>query len=204
SRFHSDAETQPSRLKDVIRDMQLMRLNFGIFALHAAQMAMFVVVPFAIKQTSGMSENDHWQIYLPVMVLSFALMIPAIIYGEKQARLKPVFIGAIAIMLTAQLLFAGTLDLFWGIVISLAVYFVGFNILEAILPSIITKLAPSASKGTAMGVYNTAQSLGIFVGGAFGGYLSHVYGFASVFIFCSVLMALWLVAAMSMQALPAV
>lgn len=204
SRFHSDAEASPSKLKDVLKDMQLMRLNFGIFALHAAQMAMFVVVPFAIKGTSGMSENDHWMIYLPIMVLSFALMVPAIIYGEKKAKLKPVFVGAIAIMLLAQLLFAGSIDAFWGIIISLSAYFVAFNILEATLPSIISKLAPAASKGTAIGVYNTAQSLGVFVGGALGGVLSHLYGFASVFIFCSVLMALWLIAALSMKTPPAV
>lgn len=204
SRFHSDAEAAPSKLKDVLRDMQLMRLNFGIFALHAAQMAMFVVVPFAIKQSSGMSENDHWLIYLPVMVLSFALMVPAIIYGEKKARLKQVFIAAIGMMLVAQLLFAGTIDAFWGIVLSLTVYFIAFNILEATLPSIISKLAPAASKGTAIGVYNTAQSLGIFAGGVFGGYLSHVYGYAAVFMFCSVLMLLWLIAALSMRTPPAV
>ncbi|CAG0982370.1 Inner membrane transport protein YajR [Methylophilaceae bacterium] len=204
SRFHSDAEAAPGKLKDVIRDTQLMRLNFGIFALHAAQMAMFVVVPFAIKQTSGMSENDHWMIYLPIMLLSFALMVPAIIYGEKKARLKQVFLGAIAVMLAAQLLFAGSIDFFWGVVISLSAYFVAFNILEASLPSIISKLAPAASKGTAIGVYNTAQSLGIFVGGALGGLLSHFYGFASVFVFCSVLMALWLIAALSMKTPPAV
>lgn len=204
SRFHSDAETAPSKLKDVIKDTQLMRLNFGIFALHAAQMAMFVVVPFAIKQTSGMSENDHWMIYLPIMVISFALMVPAIIYGEKKAKLKPVFVGAIAIMLFAQLLFAGSINAFWGIIISLSAYFVAFNILEATLPSIISKLAPAASKGTAIGVYNTAQSLGVFVGGALGGVLSHLYGFASVFIFCSILMALWLIAALSMKTPPAV
>lgn len=204
SRFHSDAEAAPSKLKDVMKDMQLMRLNFGIFALHAAQMAMFVVVPFAIKQTSGMSENDHWLIYLPIMVLSFALMVPAIIYGEKKARLKQVFVGAIAIMLAAQLLFAGSIDAFWGIIVSLSVYFIAFNILEATLPSIISKLAPAASKGTAIGVYNTAQSLGIFVGGVLGGYLSHYHGFASVFVFCSVLMAMWLLVALSMKTPPAV
>ena len=204
SRFHSDAEAAPSKLKDVLRDMQLMCLNFGIFALHAAQMAMFVVVPFAIKQSSGMSENDHWLIYLPVMVLSFALMVPAIIYGEKKARLKQVFIAAIGMMLVAQLLFAGAIDAFWGIVLSLTVYFIAFNILEATLPSIISKLAPAASKGTAIGVYNTAQSLGIFAGGVFGGYLSHVYGYAAVFMFCSVLMLLWLIAAFSMRTPPAV
>lgn len=204
SRFHSDAEASPSKLKDVLKDMQLMRLNFGIFALHAAQMAMFVVVPFAIKGTSGMSENDHWMIYLPIMVISFALMVPAIIYGEKKTKLKPVFIGAIAIMLLAQILFAGSIDAFWGIIISLSAYFLAFNILEATLPSIISKLAPAASKGTAIGVYNTAQSLGVFVGGALGGVLSHFYGFAAVFIFCSVLMGMWLIAALSMRTPPAV
>ncbi|HEY8355047.1 MAG TPA: MFS transporter [Methylophilaceae bacterium] len=204
SRFHSDAEAAPGKLKEVLRDMQLMRLNFGIFALHAAQMAMFVVVPFAIRQSSGMSENDHWLIYLPIMVLSFALMVPAIIYGEKRARLKQVFLAAIALMLAAQLLFAGVIDAFWGIVLSLGMYFIAFNILEATLPSIISKLAPAASKGTAIGVYNTAQSIGIFVGGALGGYLSHAYGHSAVFLCCSALMLLWLAAALGMQPPPAV
>ena len=204
SRFHSDAEAAPSKLKDVLRDTQLLRLNFGIFALHAAQMAMFVVVPFAIKETSGMSENDHWMIYLPIMVLSFAFMVPAIIYGEKKAKLKQVFVAAIAMMLVAQLMFAGTINFFWGVVFSLSAYFVAFNVLEASLPSIISKLAPAASKGTAIGVYNTAQSLGVFLGGAMGGVLSHLYGFASVFMFCGGLMALWLIFAISMKAPPAV
>jgi MFS family permease len=204
TRFHSDAEAAPSKLKDVLKDAQLLRLNFGIFALHAAQMAMFVVVPFAIKQTSGMSENDHWMIYLPVMVVSFAMMVPAIIYGEKRAQLKRVFVGAIAIMLGAQLLFASSVSHFWGIVLSLSAYFIAFNVLEASLPSLISKIAPAASKGTAIGVYNTAQSLGVFIGGTLGGYLSHFHGFASVFVFCSVLMGLWLVFAVSMKTPPAV
>lgn len=204
SRFHSDAEAKSSSLREVLANPQLLRLNFGIFALHSAQMAMFIVVPFALKQTSGMSENQHWQIYLPVLVLSFVLMVPAIIYGEKRARLKQVFVAAIAIMLGAQLLFASSIQHFWGIVVSLSFYFIAFNVLEASLPSIISKLAPAASKGTAMGVYNTSQSLGVFVGGAMGGYLSHYHGFASVFIFCSVLMALWFIFALSMKAPPAV
>ncbi|HYD33522.1 MAG TPA: MFS transporter [Methylophilaceae bacterium] len=204
SHFHSDAEASTGRLKEVLRNAQLLRLNYGIFALHAAQMAMFVVVPFAIKQSSGMSENDHWQVYLPVMVASFAIMLPAIIYGEKQGKVKPVFVSAIAIMLGAQLLFAGTIQHFWGIVGSLTAYFVAFNLLEANLPSIISRVAPAAAKGTAIGVYNTAQSLGIFIGGAAGGFLSHYYGFASVFIFCGALMALWLLLAISMAPPPAI
>lgn len=202
--YHSDASAAPAKLKDVLKNTQLLRLNYGIFALHAAQMAMFVVVPFAIIKSSGMHENQHWQIYLPVLIASFVLMVPAIIYAEKQAKIKLVFVSAIALMFVAQLMFAASIQHFWGIVASLTMYFIAFNVLEASLPSIISKIAPAAAKGTAMGVYNTAQSLGIFVGGVFGGYLSHTLGFASVFIFCSIMMFLWLIFAYSMQAPPAV
>lgn len=204
SHYHSDASAAPAKLKDVLKNTQLLRLNYGIFALHAAQMAMFVVVPFAIIESSQMHENQHWQIYLPVLLVSFALMVPAIIYAEKQAKVKAVFIGAIGLMFIAQLVFASSIHHFWGIVISLGLYFVAFNILEASLPSIISKVAPAAVKGTAIGVYNTAQSLGIFVGGALGGYLSHRLGFASVFVFCSVMIFLWLLLAISMRAPAAV
>jgi MFS family permease len=200
SHYHSDASATPARLKDVLKNKQLLRMNYGIFALHAAQMAMFVVVPFAIVSSSGLHENQHWQIYLPIVLASFVLMVPAIIYAEKQSQMKRVFVAAIAMMLLAQLMFSVSINYFWGIVASLTVYFVAFNVLEASLPSLISKIAPAAAKGTAMGVYNTAQSLGIFVGGALGGYLSHVYGFASVFIFCGVMMFLWLLLAFSMQA----
>ncbi|MDP2231302.1 MFS transporter [Methylotenera sp.] len=204
SHYHSDASAAPAKLKDVLKNKQLLRLNYGIFALHAAQMAMFVVVPFAIAKSGNIEVNQHWHIYLPVLVASFVFMVPAIIYAEKQAKMKQVFVGAVATMLLAQLVFAGSIQHFWGIVFSLTLYFIAFNVLEASLPSMISKIAPAAAKGTAMGVYNTAQSLGIFAGGALGGYLSHKFGFASVFIFCSVMMLLWLIFAYSMQAPPAV
>ena len=204
SQFHSDAQANRSKLKEVLLDPQLLRLNYGIFALHAAQMAMFVVVPFAIRETSQMTENQHWMIYLPILLVSFVMMVPVIIYGEKKAQLKRVFVLAILVMLLAQLLFAGLIHHFWGILLSLGAYFVAFNVLEASLPSIITKIAPAASKGTAIGVYNTSQSFGVFIGGLLGGYLSHYFGFAAVFIFCSILMAIWALLAITMQAPPAV
>jgi MFS family permease len=204
SHYHSDASAAPAKLKDVLKNKQLLRLNYGIFALHAAQMAMFVVVPFAITKSSHLNVNQHWYIYLPVLLASFVFMVPAIIYAEKQSKMKQVFVGAVATMLIAQLVFASSIQHFWGIVFSLTLYFIAFNVLEASLPSIISKIAPAAAKGTAMGVYNTSQSLGVFVGGALGGYLSHKLGFASVFIFCSVMMFLWLILAYSMQAPPAV
>jgi MFS family permease len=204
SSFHSDASAAPAKLKDVLKNTQLLRLNYGIFALHAAQMAMFIVVPFAIQNTSNLDVNHHWQVYLPILLGSFLLMIPAIIVGEKRNVLKPVFIGAVTLMLAAQLFFANFISSFWGIIFSLFVYFIAFNILEATLPSLISKLAPAAAKGTAMGVYNTSQSLGVAVGGLIGGYLAHHYSYAVVFMFCAALMSVWLLLTISMKTPPAV
>jgi MFS family permease len=203
SHFHADAEASPARLKDVLRNGQLLRLDFGIFALHAAQMAMFVVVPVALKN-SGLDVDHHWAVYLPVLLGSFVLMVPGIIYGEKRGKMKPVFVGAVALMLLAQMGLALGIEHFWGIVWALFFYFVAFNLLEASLPSLISKLAPVSAKGTAMGVYNTAQALGLFFGGVFGGWLAQHVGFHAVFVFCVVLMAAWLVASLSMTAPPAI
>ena len=203
SHFHADAQANPAQLKDVLRDGQLLRLNFGIFALHAAQMAMFLVVPVALK-AAGLAADSHWAVYLPVLLGSFALMVPAIIYGEKRGRMKPVFIAAVATMLAAQVGLALGIDHYWGIVWSLFFYFVAFNLLEASLPSLISKLAPGSAKGTAMGVYNTAQALGLFFGAWFGGWLAEHHGFPTVFLFCVVLMAAWLVASFSMTPPPAI
>ena len=204
SRFHSDAEASTAKLKDVLRDPQLLRLDFGIFALHAAQMAMFVVIPLALKNTGGIDANHHWEVYLPIMVVAFALMVPAIIYGEKKAKLKQVFVGSIVILLAAQIGLSASMSSFWSIVLLMLAYFVAFNILEATLPSIISKIAPAGSKGTAMGVYNTSQSFGLGLGGYLGGLLSSHYGFGAVFVFGAVLMGIWVLLAASMKAPPAV
>jgi len=204
SHFHSDTEATPAKLKDVLRNTELLRLNFGIFALHAAQMALFVVVPFALLKSAGIDQNQHWMIYLPIMAGSLVLMLPAIIYAEKKIKLKEIFIASVALMFVAQLLLAQFIGQFWGIVVALFCYFVAFNVLEASLPSIISKIAPASSKGTAMGVYNTSQSFGMFLGGAVGGYLSQYHGASAVFIFCSVLVGLWLIFAFSMARPPAV
>jgi MFS family permease len=201
--FHADAQANPAKLVDILKNPQLARLDFGIFALHAAQMAMFVVVPVALKN-SGLAADQHWAVYLPVLLGSFVLMVPAIIYGEKRGKMKPVFIGAVALMLLAQLGLAFGIDHFWGIVWALFFYFVAFNLLEASLPSLISKLAPVSAKGTAMGVYNTSQALGLFFGGALGGWLAQHHGFHAVFIFCVVLMGIWLLASLSMVAPPAI
>jgi MFS family permease len=202
--FHSDAEANPARLKDVFRNGELLRLNWGIFALHAAQMAMFVVVPFALVQSGGLDAQHHWQVYLPVLLISLVLMVPAIIYGEKGGRMKPVFVAAVALMLCAQLLLALTMQHFWGVVAALLLYFIAFNTLEASLPSLVSKIAPPEAKGTAMGVYNTSQAFGLFFGGFVGGWLAQHFGFSMVFAFCAGLMAVWLWLAAGMAPPPRV
>lgn len=202
--FHSDAEANPARLKDVLLNVELARLDWGIFALHAAQMAMFVVVPFALVRSGNLDAEHHWQVYLPVLLLSFVFLVPAIIYGERHGRMKQVFVGAVALMLAAQIGLAFSLEAFWGIVVALLAYYVAFNILEASLPSLISKIAPPEAKGTAMGVYNTSQALGLFFGGMAGGWLAQHLGFAAVFAFCAGLMVVWLWLALGMTPPPRV
>lgn len=202
--FHSDAEVSASKLSDVLKNPQLLRLDFGIFSLHAAQMAMFVVIPGALIVSGHMPESEHWKIYVPVMIAAFALMVPLIIYGEKKAKLKNVFVAAIALLFVSQMLFSAMLSSFWGTVFSLLLFFTAFNILEASLPSLVSKIAPASAKGTAMGVYNTSQSLGLFAGGAVGGVLASYGGQSGVFLFGAAMSAVWLLLAATMKAPPAV
>jgi MFS family permease len=182
----------------VLRNKDLLRLDFGIFSLHAILMSVFMQVPFLLK-SDGLHEVYHWKVYLPVMLLAFVLMIPPMIFADRKSRAKEVFIGAIALAALAQL----TLMLFHGSVLSVSValllFFVAFNLLEAMLPSLISKTAPLAAKGTAMGVYSSVQFLGAFVGATAGGFLMEHFGGNSVLIFAIVLLISWLLVAGGMQ-----
>ncbi|MBU6460924.1 MAG: MFS transporter [Proteobacteria bacterium] len=199
SHFHTDTEVSVAKLKGVLSNRELIRLDFGIFSLHAAQMALFVVIPFAIERTSGLPVNEHWKIYLPVMIVAFILMVPFIIYGEKKNRLKQVFCGAIFTLLVAQIVLGAFTGSFKGILVYLVLFYIAFNVLEATLPSLISKIAPIAAKGTAIGVYNTGQSLGIFVGSVVGGFLAQHEGTEAVFVFSGILIAIWLLLALTMR-----
>ncbi len=190
----------PVGFRDVLLDPQLMRLNFGIMTLHFIQMAMFVVVPGAIVATGGLPVSEHWKVYLPVVLASFVLMLPPIFYAERRARIKPVFVGSVLVLLLAQGGFLFGSGKFNALVANLVVFFVVFNILEASLPSLVSRLAPPQAKGTALGIYNTTQSLGLFLGGAAGGVLAQHYGAAGVFGVGIALALIWLVIAVTMQA----
>ena len=186
-------------LGDVLRNGELLRLNFGIFALHTVQMAMFVVVPVALVNSGQLPVESHWQVYLPVVLVSFALMMPPIILAERRGRMKFLFIGSVALMLLVQAGFALWLDQLSAIVMLLTGFFIAFNILEASLPSLVTRIAPVSARGTAIGVYNTTQALGLFAGGAIGGLIAQQGKSSEVFVFGIALMALWLIVAVGMR-----
>ncbi|MDS4070206.1 MAG: MFS transporter [Candidatus Competibacter sp.] len=198
SRVHRDAEPVASQFGRVLFDGQLLRLNFGIFTLHLLLTATFVAVPLALRD-AGLPSDRHWEVYLPALVLSMAVMVPFVILAEKYRRLKPVFLGAIAILTLSEFGLLSLHDTVWETSVLLLVFFTGFNLLEATLPSLIAKMAPPDAKGTAMGIYSSSQFLGAFAGGALGGWLRGLYGLKGVFAFATLGALAWLLVAWTMR-----
>lgn len=185
----------------VLRHPGLMRMNLGVFVLHAVQLAMWVAVPAMLVQ-AGLPMDAHWQVYLPAVLGSFVLM-GGLFALERRGHLKPVFLAAILLIACVQLgllvLASGTPRLM-ALAGLLFAFFCGFNILEATQPSLVSRLAPAPSRGTAMGVFNTLQSLGFFVGGWAGGALVKAWGTQMLFVCCAAAMLLWWLLALPMQA----
>lgn len=188
-------------LKSVLAQPQLVRLNWGIFALHAVLMAMFIAVPFALRD-AGLPLNQHWKIYLPVMLASFVLMLPAVLGAHVPSRLKGWFAGSVALLLAVQLAMPWLLGSAWAIALFLLIFFTPFNVLEAMLPSLVSRIAPPQLKGAAIGVYSSVQFLGTFVGAAAGGFLYSRWGVAGIVVPGAMLLAIWLILAVGMQAPP--
>ena len=199
SRLRRDAETVPAQITSVLRDPELLRLDLGIFSLHLILTASFVVLPLALRDIAGLPADEHWMLYLPALGLSLPMAIPFILQAEKHRRMKQVFVAAIVVLAIAQ----GALSIFHASIVAIGllvfVFFTAFNLLEAILPSLISKTAPPDRKGTAMGVYSSAQFFGAFVGGAVGGIVHGSYGMGSVFLFCSLVALAWVLFASTMQ-----
>ena len=182
----------------VLLDGQLARLNFGVLALHVMQTALWVVVPAALVQSGGLPLVEHWKVYLPAVLASFVVMLPAIFIAERHGKIRLVFGGAILLLLLVQAgLYAYGTGLY-PIGLWLMLFFVGFNILEALQPSLISRIAPAEARGAALGIYNTTQSLGLFLGGMLGGWLGMTYGTPAVHLFCAVLALIWLVLVVTM------
>lgn len=198
-RFHRDTEPVPAQFKRILSDTQLLRIDFGILVLHCLLTSLFLVVPLLLKE--HMDVVEHWKLYFPIMLISIVVMIPCIIYAEKYRHLKRVLSGAVAVLAVSQIgfMFFAQQSSFAGIIVMLFLFFSAFNVLEASLPSLISKVAPPESKGTAMGVYSSAQFFGAFLGGVCGGGLYHHIGIHAVFLFCLALTLLWLISAVTMK-----
>jgi len=192
----------PATTASVAFNPQLLRLNFGIFALHTVQMAMFVVVPVLLVERAQLPLPKHWWVYLPVVLVSFGLMMPPIMAAERRSRMRVLFLSAVGLLLVVQLgLMLHAPSLTW-IAGWLLLFFVGFNILEASLPSLVSRVAPSSSKGLALGIYNTTQSVGLFAGGALGGVVAARWGAQGVFACAAIIMGVWWVIALGMREVP--
>lgn len=196
------ADLAPARLGGVLRDAEILRLNFGIFTLHGAQMAMFVVVPTLLVERGALAVADHWKVYLPVIAASFVLMVPPLLAAERHGRSRRLFLGSIALLGAAQLWLTGWATGLGSIALGLLAFFVAFNLLEAAIPSLVTRVAPGRARGAALGVYNTSQALGLFAGGALGGVLAQHFGAGGVFASCAALMAVWAAVAAGMKVPP--
>lgn len=196
----ASADTQ-ARRKDfarVLKNADLLRLYLGIFVLHAVLMSVFLVVPFQLQDMEIVSK-DHWKVYLSVMVASIVLMVPLVVAANRGGKLKIVFVGVIALLVLAQLVLAGAGHSFWLLALGMVAFFTAFNVLEATLPSLVSRLAPPDAKGTALGVYSSIQFLGPALGAATAGFLLQHVGAQAVFAFGVVLTLVWLVVALPMR-----
>jgi len=185
----------------VVLQPELLRLNLGIFVLHLVQMAMFVVLPTMLVG-AGLALERHWVLYLPVVLASFAIMLPAVFYADRRNRPKPVLVGAVvllALVLAALSASGARGPGVAALAALLLAFFVAFNVLEALLPSLVSRIAPVAARGAAIGVYNTAQTLGLFFGGLAGGWLAKHHGAGVLFGTCAVLALGWLAVALGMR-----
>jgi predicted MFS family arabinose efflux permease len=178
---------------------ELYRLNIGIFFLHLIFTASFVVIPIALHTEAHLAGRDQWLLYLPILIGAFCLSIPCVILSEKKDYFKKLFCGGIFILALAEFLFWIFAEKLLLSALSLLLFFTAFSLLEAFLPSLVSKIAPSTHKGTALGIYSFSQFAGIFVGGVMGGWLYGTWGLTQVNLFCAVLAIFWLAIAFHMK-----
>nr|WP_286804499.1 MULTISPECIES: MFS transporter [unclassified Marinimicrobium] len=188
----------PELIRQVLANRELLRLNLGIFVLHFVLMALFLVMPQRLETDLGIARGDHWFVYLPLLAGAFAAMLPFIIIAEKRRQMKPVFLGAIALLGLALAAQPWVSSLF-AVLAILFVFFMAFNLLEASLPSLVSKIAPAGGKGTATSIYASCQFFGAFAGGALGGWVFQVGGLPAVSAVAVTLVLLWWLAAVGMR-----
>jgi len=199
SRPHREAETIPAQLGRILRHPELLRLDFGILMLHVVLTATFVVMPLVLRDEAGIASVHHWKLYLPVLVVSVLAMLPLIIQAERKGHTKAVLLFAIGLLALAELgLYLVPVSIV-SMVVLLIVFFTAINLLEAMLPSLVSRIAPVDCRGTAMGVYSSSQFLGVFLGGTVGGVLQGLSGIHAVFLWAGLGTLVWLVLAVFMR-----
>ncbi len=198
SSVHRDAEPVPGQFAGVLHHPELLRLDFGVLTLHMLMTALFLVIPLDL-QSAGLPAAHHWWVYLPVLFFSILAMVPFIILAERGGHHKGVLLGAVAglgLSLVGLFAFHTALP---SLVLFLFLFFTAFNLLEASLPSLISRIAPPAAKGTAMGIFATAQFGGAFLGGLLGGWFHQRFGQDAVLLFCAGTALAWLLVAWPMR-----
>lgn len=196
---HSDVEVSLNRLSTVFKNRQLLRLDFGIFSLHLILTALFIAIPILFTHVLNYSQMQQSMIYFIVLLLAFFTMVPFMILAEKKQKMKQTLMSAIFILFCTQVLLYFFNVTTLTIEILLFFFFTAFTLLEACLPSLISKIAPAQFKGTAMGVYSTSQFFGIFVGGSLGGIIYAHFGLPGIFAFCACVSLGWLLITATMQ-----
>lgn len=193
-----DAAPVPAMLRKTMVHHDLLRLDWGIFSLHLILTALFLAVPLMLRD-AGLPSSNHSMVYLPVLIFSILAMVPFIILAERKGMMKTIFLGAILLLAVAQLGIMNMSHSIWLLGIMLWLFFIAFNLLEATLPSLVSKTAPADGKGTAMGVYSTSQFLGAFLGGVLGGYIHQEYGLEAIFLFGAIVSLVWWLLALGMK-----
>ena len=192
-------KTSEKRFSEIIRDTQLLRLDAGIFFLHTILTALFIAIPILLTHEIQLSSLHQILLYLLILILSFMFALPFIIIGEKKQKIKPIFISAIAVIFIIQIglyFFHRNLT---ALTILLFIFFTAFTLLEAILPSLVSKIAPAKNKGAAMGIYSSSQFFGIFIGGSTGGWIFEHGHLSGVFALCATIACIWFFVAITMK-----
>ncbi|MDH3221988.1 MAG: MFS transporter [Gammaproteobacteria bacterium] len=196
--FHRDAQVSLRDVGRVAGDLELLKLGFGVFVLHLVLAATFVVFPLVLQQDLRVDEALHWRTYLPVFVLSIFLLVPMIIVAEKMKKSRLVFTIAVVMLALAELGLALS-GSYVMVFFMLVLFFGAFNFLEAIMPATVSRIAPADMKGTAMGLFSSAQFIGAFCGGLLGGILLGAGDRGTTFLWLAAILGAWFLLALTMK-----
>ena len=195
---HRDAGVMKDYLGKALKNIALLRMNAGVFILHLVMTANFLVLPPIFEHDLGLPRAEHWKVYAPVFAGSFLLSIPLIIIAEKRHKIRTLLLASTVVLILAEVGMAMSYEHIGWLLAAFFLFFVGFNFLEAVQPSLVAKYSDVSTKGTAMGIFSSSQFLGIFAGGALGGMVNHTWGTTSVFIFSAIIVGLWLILAIQL------